>query len=164
MTFIDAHRGKYGVEPMCAVLPIAPSTYQEAKARVADPSRRQRVRSGIACCARTSTTSGGRIAGSTPRGRSGDSSGARGSRRRARLADTDAYTHTCHHRPTPQVGVGNFKRSLGGEFHASNDTQCMRLAWCAEIGTEAATLKVSQRLGDVQRLAQRTTSVSRIAG
>ena len=25
--FIDEHRGSYGVEPICAVLPIAPSTY-----------------------------------------------------------------------------------------------------------------------------------------
>ncbi len=39
VAFIDAHRGVYGVEPICAVLPIAPSTYYEAKARVADPTR-----------------------------------------------------------------------------------------------------------------------------
>ena len=25
--FIDDHRATYGVEPICAVLPIAPSTY-----------------------------------------------------------------------------------------------------------------------------------------
>jgi len=25
--FIDEHREAYGVEPICAVLPIAPSTY-----------------------------------------------------------------------------------------------------------------------------------------
>jgi hypothetical protein len=25
--FIDQHRDTYGVEPICAVLPIAPSTY-----------------------------------------------------------------------------------------------------------------------------------------
>ena len=25
--FIDDHRGEYGVEPICEVLPIAPSTY-----------------------------------------------------------------------------------------------------------------------------------------
>lgn len=37
--FIDAHRPTYGVEPICAVLPIAPSTYYEAKARAADPTR-----------------------------------------------------------------------------------------------------------------------------
>lgn len=37
--FIDAHRETYGVEPICAVLPIAPSTYYEQKARQADPRR-----------------------------------------------------------------------------------------------------------------------------
>jgi len=38
-TFIDDHRGAYGVEPIFAVLPIAPSTYYEQRARQADPSR-----------------------------------------------------------------------------------------------------------------------------
>jgi putative transposase len=37
--FIETHRAAYGVEPICAVLPIAPSTYYESKARVADPTR-----------------------------------------------------------------------------------------------------------------------------
>lgn len=37
--FIDTHRETYGVEPICAVLPIAPSTYYEQKARQADPRR-----------------------------------------------------------------------------------------------------------------------------
>ncbi len=37
--FIDEHRGKHGVEPICAELPIAPSTYYEHKAREADPER-----------------------------------------------------------------------------------------------------------------------------
>ena len=27
IAFIDDHRGAYGVEPICEVLPIAPSTY-----------------------------------------------------------------------------------------------------------------------------------------
>jgi len=39
VAYIDAHRDEYGVEPICAVLPIAPSTYYEAKAREADPTR-----------------------------------------------------------------------------------------------------------------------------
>jgi putative transposase len=39
VAFIDTHRAVYGVEPICAVLPIAPSTYYEMKARVADPTR-----------------------------------------------------------------------------------------------------------------------------
>lgn len=38
--FIDDHRKVYGVEPICRALPIAPSTYYEAKARQADPARR----------------------------------------------------------------------------------------------------------------------------
>ena len=37
--FIDEHRDVHGVEPICRVLPIAPSTYYEHKARQADPSR-----------------------------------------------------------------------------------------------------------------------------
>jgi len=38
--FIDQHRDTYGVEPICAQLPIAPSTYYEHKARERDPARR----------------------------------------------------------------------------------------------------------------------------
>jgi transposase InsO family protein len=38
--FIDEHREVYGVEPICRVLPIAPSTYYEHAARKADPDRR----------------------------------------------------------------------------------------------------------------------------
>jgi transposase InsO family protein len=38
-SFIDEHRGSYGVEPICKMLPIAPSTYFEHKARQADPER-----------------------------------------------------------------------------------------------------------------------------
>jgi transposase InsO family protein len=37
--FVDDHREQYGVESICAVVPIAPSTYYEQKARQADPSR-----------------------------------------------------------------------------------------------------------------------------
>jgi putative transposase len=40
VSFIDEHRDQYGVEPICDVLPIAPSSYYEAKARERDPSRR----------------------------------------------------------------------------------------------------------------------------
>ncbi len=39
VAFIDDHRAAYGVEPICAVMPIAPSTYYEQKARQADPTR-----------------------------------------------------------------------------------------------------------------------------
>ena len=38
--FIIDHRDKLGVEPICAVLPIAPSTYYRARARQLDPTRR----------------------------------------------------------------------------------------------------------------------------
>lgn len=38
-SFIDEHRAAYGVEPICAELPIAPSAYYEHKARHKDPSR-----------------------------------------------------------------------------------------------------------------------------
>jgi len=38
-SFIDEHRGDYGVEPICRVLPIAPSTYHERVAQRRDPSR-----------------------------------------------------------------------------------------------------------------------------
>jgi hypothetical protein len=37
--FIDDHRDKYEVEPVCAQLPIAPSSYNEHKARKVDPDR-----------------------------------------------------------------------------------------------------------------------------
>lgn len=37
VSFIDDNRGTYEVEPVCEVLPIAPSTYYERKARHADP-------------------------------------------------------------------------------------------------------------------------------
>ena len=39
VTFIGAHRATYGVEPICAQLPIAPATYYEAKARAVDPTQ-----------------------------------------------------------------------------------------------------------------------------
>ena len=40
VAFIDDHKAEYGVEPICRVLPIAPSTYYWHKAREADPSLR----------------------------------------------------------------------------------------------------------------------------
>ena len=39
IAFIDDHRGAYGVEPICRVLPIAPSTYHVHDARRADPTK-----------------------------------------------------------------------------------------------------------------------------
>jgi putative transposase len=38
--FTDAHRDAQGVEPICTVLPIAPSTYYDHLAKRADPARR----------------------------------------------------------------------------------------------------------------------------
>jgi len=50
-SFIDEHRETYWVEPICAMLPIAPSTYYEQKARQADPSRLPAcVRRDVALC------------------------------------------------------------------------------------------------------------------
>jgi len=38
--FVEENRGEHGVEPICALLPIAPATYYEERARRADPQRR----------------------------------------------------------------------------------------------------------------------------
>jgi transposase InsO family protein len=40
IAFIDEHRDAYGVEPICRVLPIAPSSYHEHVAQRRDPGRR----------------------------------------------------------------------------------------------------------------------------
>ena len=49
--FIDDHRDIYGVEPVCRVLPIAPSTYHEHAARNRDPDRRPaRERRDVELC------------------------------------------------------------------------------------------------------------------
>ena len=42
MPFIDAQRRTYGVEPICAVVPIAPATYVRHQAWHAHPERRSR--------------------------------------------------------------------------------------------------------------------------
>ena len=72
IAFIDDHRDAYGVEPICRVLPIAPSTYHQRVAQRQDPTRlsaraRQDValKPEIACSPRTSRStacarSGGR--------------------------------------------------------------------------------------------------------
>jgi putative transposase len=49
--YIDEHKDRFGVEPICKLLPIAPATYYEMKARERDPSRqppRQR-RDAVLC-------------------------------------------------------------------------------------------------------------------
>jgi transposase InsO family protein len=40
VAYIDAHRDRFGVEPICNVLPIAPSTYFRHKVEQRDPTRR----------------------------------------------------------------------------------------------------------------------------
>jgi hypothetical protein len=40
IAFIDDHSATYGVEPICRVLPIAPSTYYDHVAKRADPAKR----------------------------------------------------------------------------------------------------------------------------
>jgi transposase InsO family protein len=40
--FVEEHRDEYGVDPICAVLPIAPSTYHEHARRRREPARRPR--------------------------------------------------------------------------------------------------------------------------
>jgi hypothetical protein len=49
--FIDEHRDVYGVEPICEVLPIAPSTYYTHAARKADPDVRppRAMRDDVLC-------------------------------------------------------------------------------------------------------------------
>ena len=39
ISFVDAYRDDHGVEPICKVLPIAPSTYYEHAARAREPER-----------------------------------------------------------------------------------------------------------------------------
>ncbi len=39
MAFIDGQWDEDGLEPICSVLPTAPSTFHEAKARDRDPGR-----------------------------------------------------------------------------------------------------------------------------
>jgi hypothetical protein len=39
VSFIDAHRGAHGVEPICDGLPIAPSSYYDHRAKRSEPAR-----------------------------------------------------------------------------------------------------------------------------
>ncbi len=39
IAFIDDHREVHGIEPICRVLPIVPSTYHIHAARQADPAK-----------------------------------------------------------------------------------------------------------------------------
>ena len=74
--FIDDHRDQYGVEPICAVLPIAPSTY--FRTRRSRPIRRaaRRARSATTSCASRFSACGMPTSRSTARGRCGGSCAA----------------------------------------------------------------------------------------
>jgi putative transposase len=50
IAFIDAHKDRFGVEPICKVLPIAPSTYHSARSRPASARsvRDRKLRAEIA--------------------------------------------------------------------------------------------------------------------
>ncbi|MDH2406872.1 IS3 family transposase [Bradyrhizobium sp. SSUT18] len=48
IAFIDDHRGAHGVEPICKVLPIAPSTYHAHVAKRRDPAKRSARRQDAA--------------------------------------------------------------------------------------------------------------------
>ena len=39
IAFIEAYRADYGVEPICRVLPIAPSTFYQKAVMARDPAR-----------------------------------------------------------------------------------------------------------------------------
>ena len=75
IAFIDDHRAAYGVEPICRVLPIAPSTYHAHAAKRARSGQAIRAGQGaIASLAnRHQDGSGKRISRSTGCARSGGS-------------------------------------------------------------------------------------------
>jgi transposase InsO family protein len=51
IAFVDDHREVYGVEPICRMLPIAPSTYHAHVARRADPAKASaRARRDLVLC------------------------------------------------------------------------------------------------------------------
>lgn len=47
INFIDEHRDAYGVEPICKVISIAPSTYYARVAAREDPSKLMREQGGM---------------------------------------------------------------------------------------------------------------------
>ena len=74
IAFIDDHREVHGVEPICKVLPIAPSTYHAHVAKRADPARLSaRARRDAALKIEVQRGSSRRTSGSTAFARSGGS-------------------------------------------------------------------------------------------
>jgi hypothetical protein len=78
--YIDDHKGRFGVEPICAVLPIAPSTYYEQKARERELARRPARAIRDEQLKPEIQRVFDRTSASTARTRSGSSSSAKGSR------------------------------------------------------------------------------------
>lgn len=78
VSFIDAHRAEHGVEPICKVLPIAPSTYYDHLAKRQNLPDGRRVPSGTRLFAPRSTACSTRTGRSTVSARSGGSSGREG--------------------------------------------------------------------------------------
>jgi len=83
VSYIDDYKDRYGVEPICRVLPIAPSTDYETKARQRDPERRAPRAIRDEREKPRSSGSGKRTTGFTAPARSGSSSIVKGSRWRA---------------------------------------------------------------------------------
>jgi hypothetical protein len=78
--FIDDHRGAYGVEPICKVLPIAPSTYHEHVARRTDPGKPSaRAKRDLELKPQIERVFGARTSRSMARAKSGGRCCARGS-------------------------------------------------------------------------------------
>jgi hypothetical protein len=80
IAFIDDQREAHGVEPICKVLPIAPSTYHDHAAKRTNPEKRsERAKRDTVLQADIQRVLP-RISKSTARARSGDSYGARAGR------------------------------------------------------------------------------------
>ena len=71
VSFVDEHRDEYRVEPICKMLPIAPSTFYEEMARRANPDLRPLHQKETTNCVRRFDGSGKRIAERMGRTKSG---------------------------------------------------------------------------------------------
>jgi hypothetical protein len=71
IAFIDDHREAHGVEPICKVLPIAPSTYHDHVAKRTDPAKLSARAKRTWSSNRRSNASSRRTSMSMARGRSG---------------------------------------------------------------------------------------------
>ena len=80
IAFIDDHRGAHGVEPICKVLPIAPSTYHAHVAKRRDPAKLSaRARQDATLKIEVRRVFDENFSGSMACARSGDSSSAKAS-------------------------------------------------------------------------------------